>query len=246
MMKDEFWRNWKNITKTEERAIKSIKKAKQIIFENIPKEKIYAIYVKGSFVRREMNEKSDVDIVPITYDNKTLEKVKELEEKKGNLYKPSELLPNSLKEFEQGKRYLNYNKPKGSVDITLRNLHKYKLIYGKPLDITKYPIRSDLKFLEGHINAFRETFIPLYNEKKFGFSEMMKQVFFLVEREERLKGNELSDSWKALANSIKDKKHIIHEVLQYRLNPTKDPKTRAKLLAKLQGYLEKLSKKYLK
>jgi len=104
MMEEEFWRNWKNITKIEERAIKSIKKAKRILFEEISKEKIYSIYVKGSFVRREMNNKSDVDIVPITYDNKTLRKIKKLQEKKGNMYKPSEFLPNSLKEFEQNKK----------------------------------------------------------------------------------------------------------------------------------------------
>jgi len=144
------------------------------------------------------------------------------------------------------KRYLKYNKHKGGVNITLRNLHKYKLIHGKPLDVTKYPIRSNLKFLKGHINAFREIFIPLYNKNKFDFSEIIKQVFFLVEREERLKGNEPPNSWKDLAKSIKDKNHIIHDVLQYRLHPTKEPKTRLKLLAKLQQYLKKLSKKYIK
>ena len=244
-MTKEFWVEWKNKTKMEEKAIISIRKAKRVLFENIPKEKIYAIYIKGSFVRREMNEKSDVDIIPITYDNKTLEKVKKLEETRGNLYKPSEFVPHSLKEFEQGKRHLKSKSPKGGVDTVLRNLHKYKLIYGKPLDITKYPMRSDLEFLKGHIGAFREIFIPMSKEKKFSFSDIMKQVFFLVERAERLKGNEPPESWKALANSINNKNHIIHYALQYRLNPTKDPKVRAKLLAKLQQYLERLSKKYI-
>lgn len=240
-----FWRDWKHTNRIEKRAIASIIKAKQILFENVPKEKIYAIYVKGSFVRREMNEKSDVDIVPITYDNKTLEKIKKLEQTKGYLYKPSELLPHSLKEFEEGKRHLRYKSPKGGVDVTLRNLHHYKLIYGKSVDITKYPIRSDLAFLKGHLTAFKTMFIPGYRQKKFGFSQIMKQVFFLVEREERVKGNEPLCSWKDLARSIKDKNHIIHDALQYRLHPTKDPKVRAQLLKKLQHYLEQLREKYL-
>ena len=162
-MKKEFWRDWKNKTKTEERAIKSIRKAKRILFKNISKEKIYAIYIKGSFVRREMNEKSDVDIIPITYNNKTLENIKKLEETKGHLYKPSELLPHSLKEFEQGKTHLKYKGPIGNIDGTLRNLHRYKLVYGKHVDITKYPMRSDLEFLKGHINAFKTIFIPLWS-----------------------------------------------------------------------------------
>jgi len=245
-MVKEFWRDWNNKTKIEKIAIESLRKAERILFENIPKEKIYAIYVKGSFVRREMNKKSDVDIVPITYDNKTLEKIMKLEETKGYLYKPSELLPHSLKEFEQGKRYLKYGSPKGGVDVTLRNLYKYKLIYGQPIDINKYSIRSDLEFLNDHINAFKTVFIPMYKEKKFGFSEIMKQVFFLVEREERIICKETPDSWKALANSIKDEKHIIHDVLKYRLHPTKDLEVRAKLLEKLQQYLRRLSKEYTK
>ncbi len=244
-MKKEFWRDWKKRNKIEETAIKSIKKAEHILFESIPKRNIYAIYIKGSFVRREMNNESDVDIVPITYDNKTLEKIKKLEETKGYLYKPAELLPHSLKEFEKGKRHLQYKSPKGPVDLTLRNLHRYKLIYGRQVDTTKYPIRSDLEFLKGFIKAFKTTFIPMYNESKFDFSQLMKQIFFLVEREERVKGNEPLYSWRKFAQSIKDKNHIIHDALQYRLHPTKNQKMRAKLLTKLQHYLKTLSDKYL-
>ncbi|MFA5176197.1 MAG: nucleotidyltransferase domain-containing protein [Candidatus Nanoarchaeia archaeon] len=238
----EFWKNWKNKTEREKRAIYSIKKAEQVLFENIPKNKIYAIYIKGSFVRREMNEKSDVDIIPITYDNKTLEKIKKLEETIGQLYKPSELLPHSLKEFEAGKRYLKYKTPKGGVDMTLRDLYRYKLIYGKPIDIQKYPMRTDLQFLIGQINAFKDIFIPNFKEKKMGFSELVKQTTFLVEKEQRIRGIEPPESWKELAKSIKNKNHIIHDVLKLRLNPTKDNKKREKFLRKLNKYIFELEK----
>lgn len=243
-MRKEFWKDWKRKTKKEEIAIESIKKVKQILFRTIPRDKIFAIYIKGSFVRREMNKKSDVDIVPITYSNKTLDKIKNIQETKGNLYKPSELLPHSLQEFKSGKRYLKYDAPKSNVDVTLRNLFNYKLIYGKPVDISKYPMRSDIKFLKDHIKAFRKIFFPLYKSKKFGFSYLVKQTFFLIEREERVKGLNPSYSWKKLTCSIKDKNHIIHSVLQYRLHPSKDKKVRSKLLKKIKKYLKQIERKY--
>ena len=67
-MKKEFWRDWKRKTQQEIEAINSLKKLKKIILREIPKEKIVAIYVKGSFIRREMNEDSDVDVFIIIDD----------------------------------------------------------------------------------------------------------------------------------------------------------------------------------
>ena len=61
----DFWKKWKRKTTIEKKAIVSIKKSRSLILKSIPKNKIVAIYIKGSFVRREMNKKSDVDIVPI-------------------------------------------------------------------------------------------------------------------------------------------------------------------------------------
>ena len=63
MANHEFWGDWKNKTKLEEAAIKSLKAARVIIIQNIPKEEIVAIYARGSFVRREMNKKSDSALV---------------------------------------------------------------------------------------------------------------------------------------------------------------------------------------
>ena len=53
-MKD-FWEDWKRKTKIELKGIEVVKKARQLILNNIPKEEILAIYCKGSFVTREMN-----------------------------------------------------------------------------------------------------------------------------------------------------------------------------------------------
>jgi len=77
-MKKEFWKDWKRITKLEEKAIKSLKVAKKIILDNIPKEEIISIYAKGSFVRREMNKYSDVDIITVLKTKKYLKRLKTL------------------------------------------------------------------------------------------------------------------------------------------------------------------------
>jgi hypothetical protein len=116
------------------------------------------------------------------------------------------------------------------------------LIYGKPLDVSKFSVRSDEQRFNGLIKAFKEIFIPLYNKKKFGFSQIVKQVFWLVDMDERIKGREPPHSWKKLAKSIKNKNHIIHDTLKFRLNPTKDKKERDKFIRKLNKYITKLTK----
>ncbi len=239
-MKYEFWKDWKRKTKTEENAIKSIKKAEKILFETIPREKIVAVYIKGSFVRREMNEKSDVDIVPVVKDNKYLAKIKELQKKRGKEYAPSELLPHSIWEFKKNKRYLEEKGPKGSPDIFTRSIKNHRLIYGKPLDAKNFIIRDDKERLKDYLKAFEKQFLLLYKKKKFGFQEIIKSVFWLVELEELSKGKNPPHSWKKLAKSIKNKSHIVHETLQHRLNPTKDKKLREKYITKLKKHLKNL------
>ena len=56
----------------EKRADISIEKALEIIKENIPVGEVQCVYVKGSYVQHEMNEKSDVDIFIILKSNKYL------------------------------------------------------------------------------------------------------------------------------------------------------------------------------
>src|SRR3989338_6671226 len=100
-MKKEFWKNWRKITKLEETAIESIKKARRILLQSVPKDRIMAIYVKGSFVRREMTKKSDVDIVPIVKGLETKKAIQKLDNEKGTFYIPSELLPKTVQELKK-------------------------------------------------------------------------------------------------------------------------------------------------
>ena len=75
MNKYKFWENWK-LNKLEKKGVKSILIAKKIILGNIPKKDIIASYVKGNFIRREMNKYSDVDTFTILRKSKNLAKLR--------------------------------------------------------------------------------------------------------------------------------------------------------------------------
>ncbi len=243
-MKQEFWKDWKRKTKLEINAIKSLKVAKNIILRNIPKKKIITIYAGGSFIRREMNKRSDVDTYTIVNDSRLLKKFEKLEEKYHGICKPKiSLRAFSIWELRNNKRYLSSNKPKASPSRFIKKIKEYKLIYGKPLNPEDYAFRSDKEDLEKQISAFNRLFIPLYEEGKMAFSDLSKQVFWLAELEEKVKGKHPPYSWKKLAKSIKDKNHIIHEALIFRKKIIKDKKKRARFIIKLKRYLNNLEKK---
>src|SRR3989344_1048356 len=218
----EFWKNWKRKTKLEKAAIKSVKAAQGLILKNIPKKQIVSIYAKGSFVRREMNKNSDVDTVTIVKESKLLKKLMKLEEEYRNKYKPQiQFSGYSLWELKHNKRVASGKKLKANPSRAIQHLDNYRLFYGKKLKKENFYQDSPETHLRRIIFVFRNIFIPGYKEKKFGFSEIAKQVFWLVENEQTYLGKNPPHSWKKLAKTIKDKNHIIHDTLKYRLKPTK-------------------------
>ena len=74
------------------------------------------------------------------------------------------------------------------------------------------------------------------------FDVISKQVFWLVEYEQRWIGKNPPHNWRKLAKSIKDENHIIHDTLRYRLKLTKDKKERAKFIRKLRRYVSEMEK----
>lgn len=237
-MINNFWAEWSNKKEIELKAIESVENALKKLIEKFPE--LLAIYIKGSFARREMIEESDIDIVPICTTNTEKYKILRFQAQNKDEFKPSEFLPHSLEEFETGIRYNPNKELKGSVDGTLRNLYQYKLVYGKPINIKKYPVRSDKKFLNGHIIAFENTFLPLLQKNKLEFKIVNKQIFYLVERELRIRGKKTSGKFTDLISQVNNKNHIINNVLEYRYNPT--PELKKTIISKLKTYLEELKK----
>ncbi len=219
-------------------AIDSVNRAIKFLFQNIPQNKIVSIYIKGTFVTREMNEKSDVDIVPIVKDNKTLKKLQSVRNVKKEMLKPSELLPISLTELKNNKNAKHRGPLKGRPDTFLRDLEYYKLVYGKKLNKATYPMRKPEEMFKDEIKTLKNQTILLHKKGEYGFSQLIKQVFWIVFHEQKSLGKFPPRTWKGLNNFIKEKKHIIHKAYYFRIHPTKDKRKRAGFVSALETYLE--------
>ncbi|MCK4552679.1 nucleotidyltransferase domain-containing protein [Candidatus Pacearchaeota archaeon] len=243
-MKKEFWTDWENKSKIEIKGIKVVRKARNLILKNIPNEEIIGIYSKGSFPRREINAKSDIDLMIIIRHSRFLKKFKKIEKaNKISLGFPIHLAGVSLFELKKGVHCKSGDKEGKSTSRIVKQLPNYKLIYGKGLGHSNFPVRSNKEDLKKLIGFYKTIFIPSYKNKKVGFSEIVKGTFWLVEDEQRFNGKEFSTSWKDLARSIKNKNHIVHETLKLRLRPTKNKKIRQKFLKRLEKYILRLENK---
>ena len=222
-------------------AKKSLEKAKEIILQNLPTKNIISIYVGGSYIRDEMTDKSDVDTWTIVDDNSLMEPFEKLAEQVRNTTNPPiSLAILSLWELENDKIFNSSNKPKGRPSRFTKMVPYYKLLYGNPLNIRNLPVKSDKYDFVGLIKAFRNEFLPRYYQQKFGFNELINQLFWVIWFEQRLKGNDVGYSWKKLDETIKDPQHIIHKTWYYRNNHTTDEKKRAEFVKDLEEYLGKI------
>ncbi len=196
-----------------------------------------------------MNKHSDIDLVTILVSTDHLLKMRRLDNQYGGRLDPIVGFgAYSLWELKNGKRSIRKGLKKNRTGISriLKHFENYKIIYGEPLDTSDFPRRSHRQDVEGMISVFRDLFIPSFNKKEegdksgMGFQEVIKQVLWLTENEQRYLGNPTPHSWKALNKSINDPDHIVHLTYNYRKHPTKDKKLRGDYMKKLNNYLLKL------
>jgi len=217
-----FWQEWANITDIEKRAIESIIMARKLIIEAIPEDALIAIYIKGSFSRREMNSGSDVDIVPIISENNY----------QGDVFGvnipdilPAIVVPLSIEELKNNelatKSETNPD-TRAKPDRLLKKLAECELIYGEPLNIDNFPIRSDQEALQDGINSLRNGYIPLYRQGKVSFEALLKEVFWMTELELNIAGVQIEQSFAKIANAVSEPNHIIHQAYELRMNPDKE------------------------
>ena len=214
-MNYDFWETWKDRTKTEKKAIEATIKARKKVVEAVPENKLVAIYIKGSFARREMRENSDVDMVPIVKGNEDEGAAFGVN---GPEVEPTVVVPLSLWEFEHNKLYSKggYDPDlRAEPDLFLKKLDKCRLIYGKPLDPSKYPIRNDKEILKDEIEKIRKGYIPAYEEGAIKFAPLLKEVFWLTEAEQEVKGRKAGHSFEGIAKSVEDEGHIVHEAYRF-------------------------------
>ncbi len=240
----EFWKDWKNKSKLEKSAISVLKIGMKILFKNIPKKEIVSIYVRGSMARREMTKKSDIDLTTIVKNKKYLKTLNVLNKKYEKLFCPElELKGYSLWELKTGKREKVCSALTPPCRFSKHIVH-FKLVYGRDLSKEKLFVRSHKQDFKGLVHIMQESFIPRFKRGDFSFSEIVKQVFWLTENEEKAKGRNPPHAWKELVDSVKDKNHIVHAAYQFRLKPTKDKKKRARFIQKLEKHIAGLEKEF--
>jgi len=235
----EFWKKWKSVTLQEKDAIISLKKAKKVIFSSIPCDKIVSIYVGGSFVRREMIKDSDVDVWVITSDMHAQKLVTKMIHSYSGKDKPKIGFSGyALWELKTGKHYKEITKFRTGPKSWVKNLDNYHLVYGKKLRLEDFAIREDLDDLKFLIKQFNSRFLPFYSKGRIGFQDVLKQVFWLVDFELKLRGQHPPHSWNGIVR-LAPEDHIVHEALKLRkVDP--DKRTKNAFVAKLKKHLKAL------
>ncbi len=242
MINYNFWEGWTNKTELEERAITSVRKARELVIDSVPPNTLVAIYIKGSFTRREMKEGSDVDLVPIVSENKY----------EGDIFgvncseiDPVVVVPLSLEELRNNKLSSkgNYTPDlRAEPDLFLLKLDHYRLIYGEPLRPQDFSLRSKEQIVHDEINKIRTGYIPAYRDGTIDFQPLLKEVFWLVAWQQEAQGHLIDHSFKGITAGITDRTHIIYDALLLR---EKSPITKAKeheFVSKLEKYLDWLER----
>jgi predicted nucleotidyltransferase len=225
--------------------MENIEKAREAILEAIPNEEIISIYVKGSYVQDEMQCNSDVDVVVILKTEQYLPAIYELTERLGNTTKPPfQAVAYTLEELQTGKWSTVRTKKATTISSFVKHLDHLPLIYGSKPE-GKLFTRTDVKDLTAHLSAFEKSFLPDYEKGTFKFNDLVKQVMWLTEREQRALGITPAYSWEKLASSIEDKDHIIHLALKLRRQEKISPEEREEFMNKLNEYLSFLKEKYI-
>lgn len=239
----EFWKYWKTKTELETSAIEAIKFGYKLIRDNIPKENIVSIYVGGSFVMREMDEKSDVDIALIVSDSKLVSRVRTLAKRWRNLTKPDLCIScRSLWELNTGKT-IKTKSPRMGTKRALNMIKNYSLIYGRKLDFSQFPQLSIQKEFILELEAVTNFFLKWFKEGKIGFRDLCKRVIWLARAELQMKSVKVPYSYEGTVKLV-PKTHIATLALRHIKNKTKNQNLRTEFLVKLKSYLKQLTSEF--
>ncbi len=240
MINYNFWQEWKNKSELEERAIVSVQRAREFVIASVPPNALVAIYIKGSFTRREMKEGSDVDLVPIVSENQYEGDIFAVN---GPEIDPVVVVPLSLDELRANRLSSKGNyipDLRAEPDLFLLKLDHYRLIYGTPLNPHDFPLRSKEQIVTDEITKIRNGYIPAYRDGTIDFQPLLKEVFWLVAWQQEAQGHSVDHSFKGISTEIADRTHIIYDALLLRgTSPVSKAKER-EFVSKLEKYLTQL------
>lgn len=233
-----FYNYWRSKTSLEKKYIEALERALIWIKKQAFIDDVIAIYVKGSFIFREFNERSDIDVVPVMKNEKSLNLIREIRDKNKEWLKPVDILPIGIEELKKNKYYKEpLPGTKGKPDMFTILLPYNKGVYGKTLNTKEWDVRSDQKIYDNLKSVIKNSQISMFEKGEFGFSTLLKQTMHLIWWEERLKGRNFPSSWKAIKKACPNNR-LLQKTVFYRYNLTKDKDLRSEYINELKKYLD--------
>jgi hypothetical protein len=215
-----------------------IREAQVRLFLHVPKERILALYLKGSQVHGMTNADSDVDFVAILKQEEDLAAVYEVSKQDGTTTKPPfSISAYVLSELQTGK-LIPGRPPIPGVSRFVKHLDGLELIFGERPEEPLFR-RTDQKDLEVNVRNFFNIYIPGYESGAYQFKDMVKQVLWLAEAEARVLGATVTHSWQDAVAALPST-HIAHVAFKYRLEGNPDIATQERFISNLKSHLEKL------
>ncbi len=245
MIRFDFWDEWENKTEIEERAINLVKRARELVIQVVPKNVLVAIYIKGSFIRREMKEGSDVDMVPIVTEDKYQGAVFSVNRPEID---PVMVVPLSIRELQKNQLSTKSDHTldlRAEPDLFLKKLLECRLVYGTPLNPKEFPIREEKEILKAAIKKIKEGYIPAHKAGRIGFKPLLKEVFWLVELEQSIRGKNVTHSFAGIVKSVGKKQHIIHRAFAFRKDPDKSKAEKKAFIQLLKKHLDALEEELI-
>lgn len=173
-------------------------------------EGVFAIYLKGSYLMKEMLPKSDIDLVVIFKESlrDTFNKIKGHE-----VLGPVSISGYSLDELKSGKKVGDSQSPK-----TFMNLVKhYKLLQGTSVLDKNFPSKSLEDTYVDHKKFLTDVFIPGFLEGKYAKQDLYKQVLWLAYNELVAANKNPPYSYKEV-NDLLPKDHIARRAYKLRFS----------------------------
>ena len=169
-----------------------------------------AVYLKGSLLRNELREKSDIDLVCILKSSASLAKA----------YAISDGLAHvsayTLRELRIGITTRDINTPPAMVNF---QLHHFKLLAGKPIDVSGFPVINVRKAFQSQKRRVLETITACF-EKRAGFVDIRKQTLWLAYYELLHSQGQDIYHWGEIVRCF-PKDHLYQQVYRYHKRPLK-------------------------
>lgn len=221
-----FWSDW-DTSQLEQRYIAQLEDALERIMSL---GNVVAVYVGGSFVRRELHPLSDIDTWTVVSDRETLERLHALKDDT----KPRVSYHGfTIDELRAGKRH--DNRGMSSVKRFVADIPQLKLVYGS-LNTNEMPIMTAKENLAGRIKGW-PSMIESYRAGSMKFSFLAKYFCWIMLTKEQVDGTAIE---RVLSLRERYPNHIVSRAVSWSREASCDDEERA--IEEMDAYVRSIER----